>query len=155
LRHLARQLADVDRRIGQGQAHAERATSWQAEHAERLRQTLADVQELSHRERALAVQLAHDPPAYVVAALGGRPADLTAQVIWGVAAVRIEHYCREHDLTGAGLAHPLAGAGAAEGVVPGWEREVLGCVIDQRPSSGSAPPGGLVGCTQKCAQKHR
>ncbi len=118
----------MDRRIGQGQAHAERATSWQAEHAERLRQTLADVQELSHRERALAVQLAHDPPAYVVAALGG---------------------------TGAGLAHPLAGAGAAEGVVPGWEREVLGCVIDQRPSSGSAPPGGLVGCTQKCAQKHR
>jgi len=127
LEHLQRQLAQFDQRIEQTKVAVDQAATWQTTNAEQLRQALADIGELSHRDQALALQLAHDPPAHAVAALGGRPADPKAQAIWGAAAVAVERYRQRHDVDAP--SHPLADkAGTARQCE---EKEALAKLIER------------------------
>jgi conjugative relaxase-like TrwC/TraI family protein len=98
LAHLGRRLDDIDQRLADLDAQQAAQAAWDRDHAAPLGEALIYGRELSHRELAQAVQLEQDPPGYLVAELGGRPATVAGRAAWRAAAVAIHTYRTDHDL---------------------------------------------------------
>jgi conjugative relaxase-like TrwC/TraI family protein len=91
-------LDDIDHRLANMDREQSDQVAWDRNHAEPLGEALIYGQELSHREMATAIQLEQDPPAYLVAALGGRPTAPAARAAWHAGAVAIEAYRASNDI---------------------------------------------------------
>jgi len=95
---LDRRLADLERRLADLDRERAAQAAWDRDHATPLGEALVYGRELSHRELAAVVQLEQDPPGYLVAALGGRPATPAARAAWRAGATAIQAYRTSHGI---------------------------------------------------------
>jgi conjugative relaxase-like TrwC/TraI family protein len=96
---LDRRLEDLDRRLAELDREQAAQSAWDHNHAEPLAEALIYGGELSHRELAAIVQLENDPPAYLVAVLGGRPNSPEGRDAWRAGATAIEAYRASHNVS--------------------------------------------------------
>jgi conjugative relaxase-like TrwC/TraI family protein len=95
---LDRRLDDLDRCLAEMDREQSAQAAWDRDHAEPLAEALIYGRELTHRELAAAVQLEHDPPSYLVAALGGRPSTPAGRAAWRAGAIAIQTYRTRHEI---------------------------------------------------------
>lgn len=88
----APRLAALDARREQLTAEQQVCAQWDHDHAPQLRRALLAGHELAARHAARLTALERDPPAYIAAELGQRPAHPVAAHAWRRSVAAIERY---------------------------------------------------------------
>jgi len=92
LERLRARLAALDARREQLTAEQQVCAQWDHDHAPQLRRALLAGHELAARHAARLTALERDPPAYIAAELGQRPAHPVAAHAWRRSVAAIERY---------------------------------------------------------------
>jgi hypothetical protein len=92
LERLRGRLVALDARREQLTAEQQACARWDHDHAPQLHRALLAGQELAARHAARLAALEHDPPAYLAAELGQRPAHPSAAHAWRSSVAAIERY---------------------------------------------------------------